>query len=313
MSSVLAVHPGALGDVVLFGHLLARINAPVTLVAGGEKARLLAGLGVARTGLDFESLPMQEVFSDAPVASCRLAAVLGGFDRLISCFATGEAGTERRLGELSGAREAAFLPTRPPVDFDGHLLDLWRGLLGLAGEPPPPGGWPVPDAWRAASAASLASCGLAADRPYVAIHPGAGAERKCWPLDRFLAVASHVRDAGGGVVFLAGPVELDRWRDGRLDRLAGSFPLLAGAGLPVVAAVLAGATGYVGNDSGVSHLAAAIGTRTLALFGPTDARHFRPWGPNVDIRKAPRLDDIDAEEIQSLTRDWLRGERVIPS
>jgi ADP-heptose:LPS heptosyltransferase len=53
--------------------------------------------------------------------------------------------------------------------------------------------------------------------------------------------------------------------------------------LPVLAALLSLSRGFVGNDSGVSHLAAAVGTRTIALFGPTDAANWAPRGPFVRV------------------------------
>ena len=292
--SVLAVHPGALGDVVLFGHLLGALEGRRTLVAGGEKARLLAGLGVADAALDFDSLPMHEVFSETPPGQCRLPGLLGRHDRLISCFGAGDARAERRLAELAGAAEAAFLPTRPPAEFKGHLLDLWCRALAIDG-PPEPAPWSVSAAWRREAADTLKALHLPAGRPYVAIHPGAGAENKCWPLDRFLAVARGLRDGGVGVVFVLGPVERERWRDGRVERIQGAFPVMLGEGLGVLAGVLSEAAGYLGNDSGVSHLAAAVGAPTVAMFGPTEPRHFRPIGRAVRVLAAGEITEIPAE------------------
>jgi len=70
----------------------------------------------------------------------------------------------------------------------------------------------------------------------------------------------------------------------------------------VLAGVLAGAETYLGNDSGVSHLAAAVGTPTLALFGPTDARHFRPVGRRVRCIEAPNMEGIGAGEVLAVLR-----------
>jgi len=85
--SVLAVHPGALGDVILFGRLLSMLPGPITLVTGREKGELLAGVGVVRKVLDFDALPMHEAFTDTPLSQCRLPKLLGRHRRLISCFA----------------------------------------------------------------------------------------------------------------------------------------------------------------------------------------------------------------------------------
>ncbi len=66
-STIIAIHPGALGDCILFGRLLWHLNAAVTLVAGGAKGRLLTGMGAVDRALDFDALPMHEVFSDTPL------------------------------------------------------------------------------------------------------------------------------------------------------------------------------------------------------------------------------------------------------
>ena len=279
-ATLLAIHPGALGDVVLFGHLLSALDGRETLVAGGEKARLLTGLGVVGAALDFDSLPMHEVFSDTPVSECRLPKPLGRHDRLVSCFAGGDARAERRLMELCGAAEAAFLPTRPPAGFDGHLTECWAQLLGRVGSVSA-GCWSAPAQWIGQAAQALCGLGLDSAQPYAVIHPGAGAEEKCWPLDRFLGVGKILKKKGIQVLFVLGPVELDRWRDGRIDRLRRNGPVLSAPSLTTLAGLLAEAAAYVGNDSGTSHLSAAVGTRTIAVFGPTSPVHFRPLGRSV--------------------------------
>jgi hypothetical protein len=328
------VHPGALGDVVLFGHLLNALrraccssspsqtsasSAPlrsIILLAGGEKARLLTGLGVVDQAMDFESLPMHEVFADTPPAVCRLPGLLGRYDRLMSCFPTGDGRAEARLAEMCGATAATFLPVRPPADCPGHLTDLWADMLGLAaasgpkhgphsrsGVPPlstdlaTPTPWVVPDAWRRQAAALLAERGIDPARPFVAIHPGAGDQAKCWPLERFVAVASALRAAGTPAVFVLGPVELERWGPAVAGPLGKQFPVVSGPDLPALTGLLSAATCYLGNDSGASHLAAAVGTPTVALFGPTDPRHFRPLGRCVRVVAEATMDDIDVVDV----------------
>lgn len=304
--STLAVHPGALGDVVLFGHLLASLGEPVTLVAGGEKARLLAEAGLIARALDFDLLPMHEAFADTPLAECRLPELLGPHDRLVSCLAGGDERAERRLAELCGAADAAFLPTRPPADYPAHLVSLWAELLGdrLAGEVAP-ADWSVPPDRRREADELLAGAGLPPDRPYVAVHPGAGAEAKCWPVERYIAAADALRADGLGVLFALGPVERERWRDGRLDRLREAHAVLVCSPLAALAAVLAGAAGYVGNDSGVTHLAAAVGAPTVALFGPTSPVHFRPLGRRVEVVAAPRMEAVETPRVLAAVRRAL--------
>lgn len=106
---------------------------------------------------------------------------------------------------------------------------------------------------------------------FLAVHPGSGSPAKNWPLDRFAAAASVL---GGGQPWLLvrGPAEQALVAHAVVAHL---WPLR------VLGAALARAGLFVGNDSGVTHLAAAAGAPTLALFGPTDPGRWAPLGPRV--------------------------------
>jgi ADP-heptose:LPS heptosyltransferase len=301
--SILAVHPGALGDVILFGHLLAALKARVTLLAGGEKARLLQGLGVADAAMDINSLPIQEVFADTPLEQCRLPKLLGRHDRLISCLGGGDRRAEQRLAAMCHARDAAFLPVRPQRAFQRHLLDLWTDLLGLPPIEPASRCWNVPKAWVERGRALLAEAGVHDARGYALIHPGAGSASKCWPVERFLELAGRFPGSQGlggeglAAVFVIGPVEQERWDQGQVAKLRRDFPVLVCPELTELAGVMKEAASFVGNDSGVAHLAASVGTPTVALFGPSQPRHFAPCGQAVQVITAKRITDIAAEGV----------------
>lgn len=290
----LAIHSGALGDVILFGRLLERLGGRCTLVAGGEKARLLAGLGLAERAMDFDGLPMHEVFSDTPLEACRLAGVLGGFSRLVSCFGSGDRFAELRLLGLTGAEQAAFLPVRPPEGFGGHLLELWADLMGLAPAGQTATAWPVPPEWRQQGLSLLAAAGLDTSRPFQLLHPGSGGMHKCWPMERFLAVA----DALPAPAILLGPAELERW-GGQIDRLRPGRAIITAPPLTALAGMLSACGVYVGNDSGVSHLSAAVGAATVAMFGPSRSEHFEPVGPRVAVLQAGSLEQLRPAEVIS--------------
>ena len=308
--TTLAVHPGALGDVILFGQMLGRLSGAVTLLAGREKGALLAGLGAVDGAMDFEAVPMHEVFSDRPISECRLPAILGEHDRLISCFAGGNRAAELRLSAMCSAKDSAFLPVRPEAAAAGHLLDLWAGMLGMTVSPGGEGvadthrwggvAWKTPASWREAARAALTACGVKGHEAPLVIHPGAGAPRKCWRLENFVALARRGLaggDACPAVVFVLGPAEMERWNKDRIAEIGREFPLLVCPPLRVLAGVLAGAAGLVGNDSGVCHLAAALGTRTVSLFGATCVDHFAPCGPAVTTIAADSMEEISVEGV----------------
>ena len=113
-------------------------------------------------------------------------------------------------------------------------------------------------------------------------------------------------------VVICGPAEEER-RIGRLlTTLSPSWKVLRTAPLPELAAILARCAVFAGHDSGVTHLAAAVGTRTLALFGPTDPQM---WGPRSEracvIQPAPPgplgLNSLPAEAVIWTLRAMLDG------
>jgi hypothetical protein len=144
----------------------------------------------------------------------------------------------------------------------------------------------------------------------VAIHPGSGGRRKCWPAYRFAELAGHL-DAP--VLLIEGPADADVCCE-FTEALAPSVLVVrvAGVSLPRLAALLVECRGYVGNDSGVSHLAAALGVPTVAVFGPTDPAVWAPRGSKViavasfaDI-SWPAVDDV-LIAVQRLVEDGLPG------
>jgi len=301
-SRILAVHSGALGDCILFAHLLRRLRGDLTLLAGGAKSNLLAGAGVVSRALNFHVLPMHEVFSEAPLSACRLPKLLGPHGRLISCFATGDRTEELRLAAMCGAERSTFLPIRPPDDATGHLLDLWAEMLHLpAFGPADFTAWPTPRHWRDAAKQALAGLGTERASKYFVLHPGAGGEAKCWPVERFVELGERL----GNAVCVLGPAETDRWPVERVRLIEDSFPTLISPPLETLAGVLSAAAASVGNDSGLAHLSAAVGCPTVTLFGPTRPEHFAPVGPAVRVLAAGALEAIPVGKVLRAVSDLV--------
>jgi heptosyltransferase III len=124
----------------------------------------------------------------------------------------------------------------------------------------------------------------------VAIHPGSGSVKKNWPLDRWRDLGSRLLAQGAEVILVGGEADGsqfaalgDAWR-GLPVRVARDLPL------PVLAAVLEGCNLFAGHDSGISHLAAAVGTSCVLLFGATDPAIWAPANPGVTVLEAPQGD-----------------------
>jgi len=119
----------------------------------------------------------------------------------------------------------------------------------------------------------------------VAIHPGSGGRRKCWPPERFAEVAVAL---GRPVVLFEGPADAEACRAFREQAPAGLRLARAdGLPLPEAAALIEACGVFLGNDSGMSHLAGALGVLTVAVFGPTDPSVWAPRGRAVRVARGP--------------------------
>jgi len=127
----------------------------------------------------------------------------------------------------------------------------------------------------------LASSGLKEGEQVLAIHPGSGSRAKNWDPKNFARVADWASDRAR-VLLICGPADDEVEEVRRAMKKA--KPLVAD-NLPLIqlAALLRSATACLGNDSGITHLAASLGIPTVAIFGPTDPTIWGPRGPNVKI------------------------------
>lgn len=117
----------------------------------------------------------------------------------------------------------------------------------------------------------------------VIIQPGSGGPNKCWHIDNFLAIAKQLGSKGIEVVFLLGPAELDKFSKTNIKKIKSVGRCLMDLSLTQVLGLLSCADAFLGNDSGITHLASALGVKTIAVFGPTNPAVYGPIGPAVTI------------------------------
>jgi heptosyltransferase II len=168
--------------------------------------------------------------------------------------------------------------------------------------------------------------------PYAVIHPGGGQnpgttmEEKRWPPARFAALAQWLHRQGIGVVFTGSAAE--RQLALTIARQAGlsEDTVIAGRyGLAQTATIIRDAVLYVGGDTGVSHIAAAVGAPTIAIFGPTNPLRYQPLGirvrviappaswelPEIDLRKqaqipsAAMISNVEFDQVMAACRELL--------
>jgi heptosyltransferase-2/heptosyltransferase-3 len=279
---VAVVFPGALGDLLLATPALRALRrrhdgARTTIVVAGPLRALARTLALADDVADLDDAEAARLFAgDVP------PAWLTERPTLYAWLGAGDADVGARLTSWTVAA-TFFRVERGP---DGpHAMLAYARMIGDDWSPAE-----LAADGRLAPASSTRVdelCGRA-PRPLLALHRGAGAIAKRWTADGFAAVARAWHDRGGTVVDLAGPAD---------DDLAPLVDAVAVRGwpLPDVAALLARVDAYAGNDSGISHLAGAVGARGAVVFAATAAARWRPLtGRLVAIETSPGRDVVDA-------------------
>jgi heptosyltransferase III len=274
-ATVLVIHPGALGDVLQAVPALRAlaVEGPVAFSGQSRLGALLRGLGVVETALPFDTLGLEALFTREP-APAPLIERLGGFRRVISWFGARDAIYAERL--RATARRCVIAPPVPAPDSRATVWDHLLRTIGVAsGIDFTP--LAVPESWRSEATRVLTELGAAPARPLFVVHPGAGGASKLWPVSNVARVIRGVlEETEGAALVHQGPA--DRAVVAELTRaLDGPVLYLIEPDLPLLAAILERASGYLGMDSGVSHLAAAVGAPAVILFPAATRARWAPW------------------------------------
>jgi len=189
-------------------------------------------------------------------------------------------GARRRIG-LAAYRQRGAYDERLPSPFKGreraltlHTVTSNIAVARSLGLDPPADLAPrlsVTAAGREDARRALVASALAGQAPDVVLHAGAALRSKRWPVERLTAVGRALAQDGLRVASVRAPGEPATIDDDAIVAL----PPLA---LPALLAVLAVTRLFIGNDSGPAHMAAAVGTPAVTVFGSQDPQVWRPWG-----------------------------------
>jgi len=285
--------PNWLGDTVMAVPALRALREAypgARAALAGPWAPLLVGQGLADTLVTYPRAWLGRLrMADAVGALGADVALLlpNSFEAALTARYWG---ARRRVGFATGGRrhlltDAIALPSPRRHQADEYL-SLLEPLGVKATETAPRLTAPAPDSdERRAARALLAAAGAAAGGPIVGVHLGAAfGASKVWPAEHLAAFCAEVRRAGA-VPVLLGTVAEQMLAD-EVTR-AESTPSVVGRDRPeLLTAMLAEIDVLVCGDTGVGHLAAAIGTPVIALFGPTDPALSAPRGP-VEVLTHP--------------------------
>ena len=199
--------------------------------------------------------------------------------------------------DIRGSALAWMVPTRRRAVMrrrPGHKTAQLAAVLDL--DPPP-----LPVAWTAAQDRARAAALLPTGRPIIGLGPTANWAPKIWPAENFAALFHSLQAGplpGAVAAVFAGPGDEEQALAAPLlAALPGAIDLVGQLRLPEAAACLARCAMFIGNDSGLMHLAASAGTPTLGLFGPTSAAEYAPAGRNarVVMSSSSRMADLSVD------------------
>lgn len=271
--NLLFYHAGALGDFLTALPVLLtwRRRYPfgrITLLSRPVHAVLAVDAGLADEVWDIDAGDAVLLFQERHKADT---------DSLLAVFDAAVIFASRDSPIIANARAAGIkVMWQPPFpDTPEPIADYHLSVLD----------GPSPDyrtACRMAPCPALAQEAgeLTGAGDYVCIHPGSGSERKNWPVDRFTQAADTLRKQRLRIVWLRGPAE-DHF--GAMD----NDVVLQNRSLRLLVQVLSRCRVFLGNDSGISHLAASSGCPGVVLFGASDPETWRPVGRRVTVVKGP--------------------------
>lgn len=303
---ILVIHQGALGDVILsFPALLAlkeERGACLAILCKDQVGKVACDLEVVTGHFPVESARFCGLFAkDMPHD---MQAFIDHYDTTVVIGFSDD--MSHRIRQHHRGRTYRITP-RPPSGEEVHVARHITRQLEIKGLLRNSGDWGVRHGergiWESKMEGGKSKIGARVsslrhrriednlslqERDPILIHPGAGSRRKRWTVDNFIAVAGGIRDMNGErVVFLLGPAESDLLPVIK-KRVEGKFQIHQLRDLSEVMTFMKAATCFIGNDSGLAHLAAMMGVPTVAIFGPSSPKRWRPLGKTVKVlRGAP--------------------------
>jgi len=294
----LVIFPGALGDFICFLPALSAIanrdsDLKIDLMAKDELVRLSIGRCPVAAGYSIDRREVALLFSDELDAPARVGDLFSSYEKIYSFFGFNNQIFRRNLASACSA-QVSFFPFSPVGE--GHIASRYLSADGESARLDELPVLKLTDDDLSHARILLDQNGSASGQFWLLI-PGSGATRKNWPAQNYIELGHALT---GDVAVLIGPGEA------ALAKLfaAAGLRCLSGLDLAAAAAVAKLSRAFVGNDSGISHLAAAAGARGVALFGPTEPEVWRPLGNVETIRKQP-ISELRTEEVKNSLQRYV--------
>ncbi|MGZ3495259.1 MAG: glycosyltransferase family 9 protein [Thermodesulfobacteriota bacterium] len=318
VQSSLVIHQGALGDFILALPALEAIRKAFPHANS-------AILGYPRIlELVVKRFYADEIFSIDQRGMATFFIREGGLDFTLSEFfkkfnlivVFGRDGEGTVVGNLRRVCQGQIIPINsfPPWDGKVHVTDhLLKQFSSL--------GFPASDSSprlhlnesdRDWARDFLKNKGVTPEErsKTIILHPGSGSKKKVWPLDRFVTLARTLKEhSGSKILIILGPAEGPEVQRAFEGTRPAEFMMAKGLTLLQLGSVIEGCWFYIGNDSGISHMASALGLPTIVIFGPTDQRVWSPKGKRTFVvrREVPCSPCPQERFFQCKDFECLRG------
>jgi len=315
MKRVLIIRQGAIGDVIVTLPAIALLrdaypDAYIEIIGNEQTLKLAVDAGYADKARAGERVLTAEIYKQNARLSDETVRYFSGFDIVLAYMKDKGDVIEYHINKCGAGRVIKMPPF--PEGEGMHAADYSATILNPLGIAPisPL----IPRVHTTPEERAFATEYLERQRnrdPLVALHPRTWGG-KAWPMEGFIEIARWVRDGLKGTpLWIIGPVEEEN-----KFSLTGAVPeaiTVRVDSLRRLAAILALCDIYLGCDTGISHLAAASGVPTAALFGTTDPRVWAPRGDcAVFVLKSSAVTTIDTQTVKgALTELYKTGNKVV--
>ena len=274
---LLIIHQGALGDIVSIFPAIVRLREKfcrIDIICKKSIGELASFLNLTDKFYSVDAAFFSSIYSEKadPVA----AEILHSYDEILLFSYSQE--LERGIRGIF-QKNIHRIPPRPCAHSDIHILNHILKYLAesrLIHDPAPPGNdyYALP--------AEHEETDSQYDGTTIILHPGSGSMRKNWPVSNFIATFEMLGTAGMHPEIILGPAEQSLFEicaknlntDSRIHMISDLFTLMR---------ILKQSGGFIGNDSGVSHLAGFLGIPAVVIFGPSNPKRWKPFGPSVEV------------------------------
>jgi ADP-heptose:LPS heptosyltransferase len=274
---LLIIHQGALGDIVSIFPAIIRLKEKFRIIDAVCKksiGELASSLHLTYKFYPVEAAYFSSVFSGK--ADPRITDILRSYDEIILFSYSNE--LEDVLCAITG-RKIYRIPPRSDPSHEIHVLSYILDRLA-ENELIPDANRPETD-YFARLPEQKGTRSLYTGKK-ILIHPGSGSRRKNWPVANFIKIFGELETAGMNPEIILGPAEL------YLSEAFAGYPSIGSkinilSDLSDFMTMLKQSCGFIGNDSGISHLAAFTGMPTVVIFGPSSPKRWKPFGRSVTV------------------------------